>query len=194
MPVEAIARVATLNVGWTEHSARPASGRSCLGSGAAKHGQIEMAEPLRVAEDVDLGDLPAPDREAHDRERLSFKYAEQPSGTVDKHWEPEQLEAREAPRATSHLLRAADLDRSACQHLTGVGSEHHLWVEDRDEAVEVAVTRSCGKGIDDSSLNFHVRIGSAFPLANTPACAAGQLASRIRGALDDGRDLLEGHL
>ena len=27
--------------------------------------QIELAEPLRVAEDVDLGDLPTADRERH---------------------------------------------------------------------------------------------------------------------------------
>src|SRR5215510_13487926 len=162
--------------------------RSCPGSEAVKHCQIEVAEPFRIAEDVDLVDLPAPDREAHDRERLSFEYAEQPSGTVDKHWEPEQPEAREALRATSHLLRPAELHRSPCQHLTGVDSEDHLWVEDSDEPVEVTVTRSCGKRIDDSSFNFHVGIRSGLPLPNTAACAAGQLASRIRGALDDRRD------
>src|SRR5262245_61160457 len=128
--------------------------RSCPGAEAVEHGQIELAEPRRVVEDVDLGDLPAPDREAHHRERLSFQYAEQPSGTVDKHREPEQPEAREALRAASHLLRAADLDRSACQHPTGVDSEDHLWIEDSDEPVEVTVTRSRGKRIDDSSFNF----------------------------------------
>jgi len=79
-------------------------------SEAVKHGQIELAEPHRVAEDVDLGDLPASDREAQDREGPSFEYAEQPSGTVDKYWKPQQPEAREALSATSHLLRAADLD------------------------------------------------------------------------------------
>src|SRR5215510_2195635 len=141
--------------------------RSCPGSEAVKHGQIGLAEPFRVVEDVDLGDLPAPDREAHDRERLSFEYAEQPSGTVDKHWEPDQPEAREAQRATSHLLRAADFDRSACQHSTGVVSEDDLWIEDSDGPVEVTVTRSCGKRIDDSSFNFHVGIRSGLPLPNT---------------------------
>src|SRR5262245_5181057 len=167
--------------------------RSCPGPEAAKHTQIELAEPLRVAEDVDLGDLPASDREAYDRERVSFHYAEQPSDTVDEHWEPEEPEAREALRATSHFLRAADLDRSA-QHSTGVDSEDHLWVEDSDEPAEVTVTRSCSKRIDNSSFNVHVGIRSGLPLPNTAACAAGQLASRIRGALDDRRDLLEGHV
>src|SRR4030095_11120262 len=120
---------------------------SCPAVEAVKHGQIELAEPLRVAEDVDFGDLPAPDREAHDRERLAFQYAEQPSATVDKRWEPEQPEAREALRAASHLLRAADLDRSAWQHSPGVDSEDHLGIEDSDEPVEVTVTRSCGTRI-----------------------------------------------
>ena len=54
--------------------------------------QIELAEPLRVAEDVDLGDLPTADRERHNRERLSFEHADQTSGAVDKHWEPDQAE------------------------------------------------------------------------------------------------------
>src|SRR5262249_15261247 len=147
----------------------------------------------RVAEEVNLGDLPAPDGEGHDRERLSFEHAEQPSGAVDKHWEPEQTEAREALRATSDLLRAADLDRSACQHRTGVDSEDHLRVENSDEPAEVTVTRCRDKRVDDTSLNFHVGIRSGFPLPYTAACAAGQLASRLRGALDDGRDLVEGH-
>jgi hypothetical protein len=33
--------------------------------------QVELAEPLRVGEDVDCDDLPAPDRDGPDRERLS---------------------------------------------------------------------------------------------------------------------------
>jgi len=100
---------------------------------AVKHRQIELAEPLRVAEDVDLDDLPAPDREGHDRERLSFEHADRPSGAVDERWEPEQTEAREALRATSHLLRTAELDR-AC---TGVASDDHFRVEDSDVVVDV---------------------------------------------------------
>jgi hypothetical protein len=49
-----------------------------------------LAEPLRLAQDVYFGDLPPTDRERHDRERLSFEHADQPSGAVDKHWEPDQ--------------------------------------------------------------------------------------------------------
>ena len=47
------------------------------------------------------------------------------------------------------------------------------------------------KRIDHASLSLRVRVGDGVPRLNAPAPAAGKLASRIRGALDDGRDLLE---
>src|SRR5262249_7343553 len=122
----------------------------------------------------------------------SFERANQPSGAVDEHWGADYTEEREAQRATSDVVRAADLDRSSCLS-TGIASEDHLRVEHRDEAVIVTRTRSRGKGGDDTSLSFHADIRNGPPLLNTTARAAGQLASRIGGALDDGRDLLEGH-
>src|SRR5262249_9762633 len=89
-----------------------------------------------------------------------------PATPFDEHWEPEQPEAREALRATSHLLRAADLDRSACQHPTGVDSEDYLRVEDSNESVEVTSPAAATNVIDDSSFNFHVGIRSGLPLPN----------------------------
>ena len=75
----------------------PKHSRKCLSQTplSVEQRQVELAEPLRVAEDVDLGDLAAADRERHDRERLSFERADQTSGAVDKCWEPDQAEARE---------------------------------------------------------------------------------------------------
>src|SRR5262245_20482664 len=64
-----------------------------------KHGQIELAEPLRVVEDVDLGDVPAADRERHDRERLSFEHTDQPRGAVDEDRSPENPESGESQRS-----------------------------------------------------------------------------------------------
>src|SRR5215472_10760642 len=40
-----------------------------VGWSAVRDRQVEPAEPCEVAEDVDLGDLALPDREAHHRER-----------------------------------------------------------------------------------------------------------------------------
>ena len=47
------------------------SARDALLLWAVEDCEIEPAEPLRVGEDVDLDDLPAPDRDAPDRERRS---------------------------------------------------------------------------------------------------------------------------
>src|SRR5262245_7552805 len=157
---------------------------------AVKHGQIELAEPLRVAQDIDLDDLPAHDREGHDREQLSFEQADRPRGAVDEDRAPEKAEAREGLRLTSNLLRTAELDQSA---YTRFASEDHLRVEDSDEPVEVTVMRSREKGVDNASLNLHIGVRSGVARLNAAACATGKLASRLRGALDDGRDLLEGH-
>src|SRR5262249_5463366 len=157
---------------------------------AVKHGQIELAEPLRVAEDIDLDDLPAHHREGHDREQLSFEHADRPRGAVDEDRAPEKAEAREGLRLTSDLLRTAELDQSTC---TSVGSEDHLRVEDSDETVKVTITRSREKSVDNASLDLHVGVRSGVARLNAAACAAGKLASCLGGALDDGRDLLEGH-
>ena len=63
--------------------------------------------------------LPAADRERHDRERLSVERTDQPRRAVDERREPVQTEAREALSATSHLLRAADLDRGPHPAIVG---------------------------------------------------------------------------
>src|SRR5215213_9639785 len=44
-----------------------------VGPSVVQERQIEQAEALRVGEYVDLGDLPARDREAHDRERRAAR-------------------------------------------------------------------------------------------------------------------------
>jgi hypothetical protein len=126
-----------------------------------KDGQVELAEPFRVVEDVDLGDLPAADREGHDREQLRIEHADQPRHAVDERRASEQAEAREALRATSHLLRTAKLERCACDR-TAVRAQHHLRVEDSDEPVEVTILRGCDKGVDHVSLNLTVASGVAL--------------------------------
>jgi hypothetical protein len=151
-----------------------------------------MAEPLRVPDDVNLGDLPVAHHEGHDRERFSLEHDEQPGCAVDEHRPPEQGQAGEVLRLTSHLLRTANLARSTRLHRSGVGSEDHLPVEDSDEPVEIAVLRSRPKGLDHPSLNFRVGSGSGVARLNAAACAAGKLPGRIGGALEDSSDLLEG--
>src|SRR5262245_39493520 len=92
-------------------------------------GQVELAEALAVAEDVDLDDPPVPDREGHDRERLAFERADRPGQAVDEDRAPDNAEERIGLGSTSHVLRTADLDQPAC---TGITSEDHVRVEDGD--------------------------------------------------------------
>jgi hypothetical protein len=150
-------------------------------------GQIELVKAVRVTHDVDLGDLPAPDREGHEREQLSSERADQPSGAIDEYRTPEQAEVRESLRLTSYLLRATHFDGR------GVDSQNHLRIEDGDKPVEVTVLRSRDKGIDNAALNLHLGIRCNVPLLKPAACATGKLASCIGSALHDRRDLIEGH-
>jgi hypothetical protein len=76
----------------------------------------------------------------------------------------------------------------------GIGSEDHLRIENSDQPVEVAVTCSCDKSVDNVSWSFDVGVRSGLARLNATSRAAGEFASRNRGALDDGCDLLEGRV
>src|SRR5262249_21552064 len=56
-----------------------APGRAATAS-AVDGRQVELAEPGGVGEDVDLDDLPAPDGEAHDRQRPAARKPRNKSG------------------------------------------------------------------------------------------------------------------
>src|SRR3712207_466996 len=56
--------------------------------------EVEPAQALGVAEDVDLGDLPAPDRDAAYREGLAVAGRDPPDGTVDERGLDEQAQPR----------------------------------------------------------------------------------------------------
>src|SRR5262245_26413031 len=162
------------------HNNDPRHSRGVTGCGArlsltlaVKHCQIELAEPLRIAKDVDLGDLPVADRERQDRERLSFEHGDQPRDAVDQDRAPENPESREGQRSTRHVLRTAELGRSSGQLRTGVSSEDDIRVEDSDKPVEVTVARSHDKGVHNASLNVHMGLGRGIARLNAAAGAAG---------------------
>src|SRR5262249_25026564 len=105
---------------------------------AVKHCQIALAKPLRVAEEVDLGNLSAPDCEGHDREQLSFEHADQPRGAIDEDRAPEHPESRERDKTsgvcpTGCRLRSGALDRrfprsprrDAERDVLGMGAHRH---------------------------------------------------------------------
>ena len=86
-----------------------------------------------------------------------------------------------APRTS----RDPDAPRSALQDDIGV--------EDRDQSVEVPVARGREEGVDDLSLSVQVGVGDGVLSPHAAAGAARQLARRLGGAVDDRRDLVEGH-
>src|SRR5215813_3587219 len=68
--------------GSVRNSRRLAPAARPVGWSAVGDRQVEPAEPCGVAEDVDLGDLAPPDREAHHRERLSLGGHDYPRRSV----------------------------------------------------------------------------------------------------------------
>ena len=74
-----------------------------------------------------------------------------------------------------------------------IGSEHDVWVEDRDQGPEVALAGGGEEGVDDLSLAAEVGVREWGRSLDPAAGAARELPGRGRGALDDRRDLIEGH-
>ncbi len=98
-------------------------------------------------------------------------------GTVDQCGARRERAARERPRDGG---RPADLLRRAHLHGGGVGDEHHVGVEQRDQGVELTVARRGEEGIDDLSLTGGVGVGNRACSLDAAASSAGELARRIR--------------
>ena len=67
---------------------------------------------------------------------------------------------------------------------SGIGPEHGVGVEQRDESVEVPLTRCGQERLDDGAMPRSVRVGHGRALhpATSPA---GQLPSGVRGPVHD---------
>jgi hypothetical protein len=89
--------------------------------------QVEPDKVFGVGEYVDLDDLPAPDREAHDREWLTAPEYDPTDGSIYKRRLGEKLRAAKAgegERLVGHGRRATDLSRRGGERVTVVCSEH----------------------------------------------------------------------
>jgi hypothetical protein len=156
--------------------------------------QFQLTEARRVGEDVDFDDLPAPDREAHDRKRLSpWKPRDDSRSSVHERRSCELDKRRESERLLGNGPRTAELPRCARRHGTAVGSDHNLWIENRQKCVEVTAARGSEESIDNFSLTGEIGIGSLGRSSHSAARAARELPCRGWGAPHDGSDLVEGH-
>src|SRR5215216_3517644 len=122
-----------------------------VGPSVVQERQIKQAEALRVGEYVDLGDLPARDCEAHDRERRAAgsprDYARHP---VHQRPARELAKVREGSRLLGHRVRAADLPRRTCG--ARIRPEHDVGVQHREQRPEVAVSRGREERVHDLPL------------------------------------------
>ena len=85
---------------------------------------------------------------------------------------------------------SSETQARAC--LTAVGAHLDVRVEDREEALEVAVPGGREEGIDDGPLVVEVDVGHRRAL-DPAAGSARELPRRRRGPIDDRRDLVERH-
>jgi hypothetical protein len=127
-----------------------------------KDRQVEPAEPCGVGEHVDFDDLPARDREAHHRNQPSPWSHDDARGTVHQCRLREPGKPREAAsgeRLLAHGPRTADQPPGAHSHGTGIGADHDIWVEHRQQRGEVTVARGSEEGVNDFPLVAQVGVG-----------------------------------
>src|SRR5829696_5118225 len=91
--------------------------------------EVEPAEAVRVGEHVDLDDLPARDREAHDGYRPSVPSRHEPRGPVHERRPRKRGQPREGKRPPGNRPRATDQARRPRGPV--VGPEHDVLVEHR---------------------------------------------------------------
>lgn len=157
--------------------------RGRRGASVAADQQVELAQARGVGEDVDRDDLLSRDREGEDNTWPSAGSPYGSSGSVDER----RLCCLSTPReGGGHGRRAADLFRCAHLHGRGIGPEHGIGIEQREQRAEVAIARGREECVDDIPLAGEIGVGSRGCSSYPTARAAGELPCRGRGAPDDG--------
>jgi hypothetical protein len=75
----------------------------------------------------------------------------------------------------------------------GIGAEHDIGIEHREQALEIAVTGGCQERFDDLALPAEIGLRDLRRALHAAAGAAGELPCRGWRASHDRRDLLERH-
>ena len=98
---------------------------------------VELAEPRRIADDLDLGDLAVRDREAERSHQSSPRRHHDADGPIHERGPREPREVPEDDRLLRPDRRAADLGRRAGRS-RHVRANHEIRIEDGEQAFEVA--------------------------------------------------------
>ena len=102
-----------------------------------------------------------------------------------------EVDVRPQGRLPRHRQRAPDLGRRGREDRAAVGPQHHVGVECGDQRVEVTHPRRSQERLDHLALGADVDVRRGGPGPDAPPGPAGQLARRLRGAVDKAGDLLE---
>ena len=120
--------------------------------------QIELPETRGVGDHLDLGDLPVGERDAERPKQPSTRGQDGAHRTVDERRPCELRAPRKGDRLPGPDPRTVDLARCARRH--GVGTNHDVRIEHRDERVEVTGARGCEERVDDLSLTGELGVGN----------------------------------
>jgi hypothetical protein len=123
--------------------------------------------------------------------RLSVEGSDGSDDAVDERRVHDQAEPRIEERLAGDRPRPADLSRSA--RWTKIRAQHDVRVQHLEQRLEVAVARGREERVDDSALSLEVGVGNRRLALDAAARTAGELPCRLRRAVDDRRDLVEGH-
>ena len=111
-------------------------GQQPIGSISVDDRHVELAEPRRIADDLDLGDLAVRDREAERSHQSSLRRHHDADGPIHERGPREPRHVPVGDRPLRPDRRAADLGRRAGgRH---VRANHEIRIEDGEQAFEVA--------------------------------------------------------
>ncbi len=154
--------------------------------------EIELLEPLRVEQNIDLNDLPVRDGERHHREHVAVRRHDGPGGAVHERGSDERVELRVGGRVPGHGSRPAQHERDLRAQHAAIDPQFDIGVEHLKQGIEVAVARSGEERIDDTPLPREVTV-RLRRVAQAPAGAAGELLGGRFGAVKGGGDVDERH-
>jgi hypothetical protein len=96
---------------------------------------VERAEPRRIADDLDLGDLAVRDREPERSHQSSLRRHHDADGRIHERGPRELREVSVGDRPPRPDRGTADLGRRAGRHIR---ANHEIRIEDGEKAFEVA--------------------------------------------------------
>lgn len=156
-------------------------------------GDVELAQAVRVADDVDPGDLPVCQGEAKYAEEAAFRSDDEADFAVDECRLCGACAAGGDDCALRPILCAADFPLRFDWLGDSIGADDNVGIEHGNECAEIAGAQSGEERVHDFALAGEIGVSTGVCALDTSAGTACELARRGGGAADDGGDLFEGN-